>query len=113
MKKIIGILAILPTLAFGYISSEGDEYRTVETKNKIVLTSHNKKIYIINAAIVNSGKHIISLYKDCKATSNLLGKGKWEWANGGMLVYLDFEGYERSIGFPRQDPPFDGEYCQM
>ena len=108
MKKII-ILGVLlsPVLVMAkglyYLSDDGDRFKTVISKGRAVMTTENSKSYMINATTIKRGKLQLVLTRDCKAKSNLLGNGTWHWANGGVFVQLDYEGYEREITFPRQE----------
>ena len=60
-----------------------------------------KLLESVNTSIVLEGT--------CSASSPQHGKGKWSWANGGVLV--EFE--HASVGFPRQGSPFDDTRCPM
>ena len=52
-----------------------------------------------NGVVLRSRTGTIYLGRDCDAASPRLGRGRWEWANGGFLVR--FRG--ATIGFPRQE----------
>lgn len=112
MKKFIfALCTLVPLFAFSYVSNEGDSYQSQTFQNKAVLTSDSKKIYILDQGAGMSskeGKHQISFFKNCKIQSNLLGQGKWFWANGG--VFLEFENHE--IVFPKQESPFESFECR-
>jgi hypothetical protein len=74
--------------SFAYVDGSGVEYKMTKNKHGVVLKSKSATI---------------SLGKNCDAYSPQYGKGTWGWANGGVTVELE----KKSIGFPRQDSPFD------
>jgi hypothetical protein len=50
------------------------------------------------------------LLPDCTARNLALGTGTWGYANGGWLMQFA----DRSIGFPRQEPPpVNGAVCPL
>ena len=110
-KMIFSICTVLPLFAFSYVSNEGDPYQTNLLKDRAVMTSESKKIYILDYGVAmtasKESKHQIVLLKNCRAQSNLLGKGKWYWANGGL--FTEFE--SREIFFPKQETPFKSNIC--
>jgi hypothetical protein len=52
-----------------------------------------------NGAVLRSRHLTIYLGRACDARSPQLGRGRWEWANGGILVRFR----NRAIGFARQE----------
>ncbi len=109
-KLVFSACTLLPLLAFSYVSNEGDAYQSKLLKDKAVLTSDSTKIYILDygaAGTSKKGKHHMTFSKNCKVQSNLLGKGKWYWANGGL--FTEFE--SRDIFFPKQETPFKSNVC--
>ena len=74
------------------VDSNGVTYKVSQNKHGIMLKSPALTLY---------------LGKTCDADSSKYGKGKWGWANGGVLVTLK----QKTIGFPRQESPFADNRC--
>jgi hypothetical protein len=54
-----------------------------------------------HGAVMRRGRIHVYLGRACDARSPQLGRGRWGWANGGVLITFQ----RRRIGFPRADPP--------
>lgn len=72
-----------------YVDGNGAAWTFYETRNGAMLRGRAIRIYF---------------GRTCGAFSPQLGRGRWSWANGGVLVTFP----RRRIGFPRADPPIDG-----
>jgi hypothetical protein len=72
-----------------YVDGGGAAWRLYDTVNGAMLRGRGIRIYFGRA---------------CGAFSPQLGRGRWSWANGGIL----FTFARRRIGFPRAEPPFGG-----
>lgn len=91
----IGMATICqPVFAYNYTDGSGIAYSSTRNKDGVVLSSRDVTIYLGNS---------------CDAFSPQYGKGKWGWANGGVLVELK----KGNIGFPRQESPFDDSRCGL
>jgi hypothetical protein len=94
-KLFLGTAILLFSMAASaFVDSAGTLYTMTKNRNGIVLKSN---------------KAILYLGKNCDAYSPQYGKGTWGWANGGVLVGLE----KKTIGFPRQDSPFDDNRCPI
>ena len=86
-------LAAMPAAAardrVRYVDGNGAAWTFYDTRNGAMLRGRGIRIYFGRA---------------CGAVSPQLGRGRWGWANGGVL----FTFARRRIGFPRADPPFGG-----
>lgn len=56
------------------------------------------------------GSGTIFLGPDCVATSTQFGRGKWGWANGGVMVDLE---KKKNIGFARAESPYQDDRCRL
>lgn len=96
-----------------YVSAEGHQYGYVRNDSGAVLTSLYPVARIIGtgaAAQQVTGMETLYLGRDCDAFSQVLGDGRWAWANGGFVVELA----GASIGFPRQEiDAGNGDGCRM
>jgi hypothetical protein len=54
-----------------------------------------------HGAALRRGRIAIYLGRNCDVFSPQLGRGRWGWANGGVIVTAG----ARRLGFPRFDPP--------
>jgi hypothetical protein len=54
-----------------------------------------------HGAVLRRGRVLIYLGRGCDVVSPQLGRGRWGWANGGVI----FTAGARRLGFPRHDPP--------
>jgi hypothetical protein len=63
----------------------------------------------VHGAILRSGRTVIYLGHSCEAQSPTLGRGTWDYANGGFRVLVG----RRNFGFPRQaiDGLTQGQRC--
>ena len=85
------------------LSSEGHEFYSQMNKSGFTLKSRG----IISRYIDNGPnyrglfkqKEIMHLGKGCDAISNVFGRGRWGWANGGVSVTFR---NGKQISFPRQ-----------
>jgi len=84
----------LAASSFAYVDGSGVEYTMTKNKDGVVLKSKKTTIHI---------------GKNCDASSPQYGKGNWGWANGGVAVTFG----KNTIGFPRQDSPFDDSRCPL
>lgn len=76
------------------VDGDGNSYTVSSNDNGMVLQSDSRTIYLGNS---------------CEASSPGASDGTWGWANGGVSVTLG----DASIGFPRQDSPFDDGRCPL
>ena len=56
------------------------------------------------------GSGTIFLGPDCTATSTQYGRGKWSWANGGIMVDLE---KKKDISFARAETPYEDGRCRL
>lgn len=62
-----------------------------------------------HGAVLRGGGGVIYLGRDCDAWSRDGGRGRWQWANGGVVVELQ----HRRVAFPRQEVAVAGaEGCR-
>lgn len=62
-----------------------------------------------HGAVLHGTGGPVYLGRDCDAWSKRDGKGRWQWANGGVVVELG----DARLAFPRQDPPLrDADACR-
>ena len=59
--------------------------------------------------VLESASRTLYLGASCDASSPGATDGTWGWANGGVSVTLGDE----SIGFPRQESPFEDGRCAL
>jgi hypothetical protein len=69
-----------------YVDGDGAAWAWRENRRGAVLRHRTTYIY---------------LGRDCGAYARRFGRGRWGWANGGVLITFP----RRRIGFARQDPP--------
>ncbi len=69
-----------------YVDGDGAAWALRENRHGAVLRNRTTYIY---------------LGRGCDAVSPRFGRGRWGWANGGVLITFP----HRRIGFARQDPP--------
>lgn len=62
-----------------------------------------------HGAILSRGPILIYLGRNCDDYSPQLGRGRWGWANGGVIVTAG----RRRLGFPRYDPPVRNARCDV
>lgn len=62
-----------------------------------------------HGAVLRRGRTVIYLGRSCDVYSPQLGRGRWGWANGGVLVTAGV----RRLGFPRHDPPVRNSRCDV
>ena len=67
---------------------------------------HKENAY---GAALRQGRIVIYLGRNCDVFSPQLGRGRWGWANGGVLITAG----ARRLGFPRQDPPVRDPRCDV
>ncbi len=81
-------------IALSMTDGDGNKYLVKETSNGVLL---------------NSKEVSISLTEKCIALSSSFGKGRWGWANGGVIIEFS----HKRIGFPHQDSPFNDGICRL
>lgn len=79
---------------FEYTSGENIAFIAKKTPDGFVFESSNEIIYVGNL---------------CDAFSKTRGTGKWFWANGGVSIEFN----DSSVGFPRQETPFEDSRCRL
>lgn len=100
MMKFRRIFYILLTF---FVIQENCIALTDSEKNKYVTTRNKDGVKLV------SNKLTIFLGNGCDAFSPDYGWGNWGWANGGVIVNFG----TGSIGFPRQDSPFEDGRCAI
>ncbi|GLS29646.1 hypothetical protein SAMN04488498_11188 [Mesorhizobium albiziae] len=124
MRYVLATLTVVLGAAPALADAEPEEFRYVGDNHKWSLVCNSSGYQLksqypvarfveagVNSKVVE-GIETLDLGKTCDALHNVLGKGKWCWANGGFRA--EFE--NSSIGFPRQeltcpDPKDDKEGC--
>ena len=62
-----------------------------------------------HGAVLRRAGIVIYLGRGCDVFSPQLGRGRWGWANGGVLLTAG----TRRLGFPRYDPPVRNGQCDV
>lgn len=93
-------------------NSAGEEMSEQSTRKLHLLDSDNNEYEVIinsSGAVLESENSVIYMGNSCDAESPEFGTGTWGWANGGILIQF----INRSVGFPRQDSPFQDGRCRL
>jgi hypothetical protein len=87
-------LIAMPLLAISLQAS------TLPVEQELVSADGRQWNAVVNrhGAVLRSNREVIYLGHSCDAQSPTLGRGRWEFANGGFLIRLS----RRAFGFPRQ-----------
>lgn len=98
----IGASALAIQTGHAYTSGEGHAYTLTCNSNGYILRSIAPVSRFIGQGAntrVLRNTEVIYLGRSCDAFSDVLGQGKWCWANGGFVAELE----GARIGFPRQE----------
>jgi hypothetical protein len=103
MKPVlVAVLACLPGLAW----AETVSYATADGRVFLFVGAEGDGVLYPEADLAD----VYTLTPDCSVSHDTLGVGEWHWANGGWVIEY---GGAVSLGFPRQEAPFDAPGCAM
>jgi hypothetical protein len=96
--------AALWLLLLGPAAAQGHGAHYVEGRGAVWHHRENA-----HGAILRRGRIVIYLGRGCDVLSPQLGRGRWGWANSGVILTA---GAAR-LGFPRHDPPVEKPRCDL